>query len=224
MSAVRYLGIVVIGLTLTACGRPESASRGLADRGDGLTLATRGEASLAARPVMLRPNYAVQDVRVAVSSDLRASEANVFYPLADIVWRGEPAGNRHQQVRKIFFDALNSATGNMTTGPGVIVDVNVSRFHSVTEKTRYTVGGVHSLRFTMTVRDAVTGAIVEGPREVVADTPAVGGSRAVAEDNAGRTQRVVIVERLVEVFKRELSQPVGYAALPTEPAPVLVAN
>ena len=40
-----------------------------------------------------------------------------------------------------------------------------------------------------------------------AGVKAAGGARAIAEDQAGRTQRVVVVERLTEVIRRELSAP-----------------
>ena len=103
-------------------------------------------------------------------------------------------------------------TAIMHSGPKVVVDVEVVRFHCLTEKTRFTVGGVHSLHFMLTVRDAVSGAVLQGPRLVIADVKAAGGARAIAEDRAGLTQRVVVVQRLAEVIRRELSAPM--VALP----------
>lgn len=49
--------------------------------------------------------------------------------------------------------------------------------------------------------------MIDGPRKVVADVKAAGGYKAIAEDDAGRTQRVVVVERLAQVIARELSAP-----------------
>jgi hypothetical protein len=80
----------------------------------------------------------------------------------------------------------------------------VTRFHCLTEKTRNTIGGVHSLAFDLTVRHAETGEILDGPRRVVADVKASGGTKAIAEDYAGRTQKVVVTERLASVLQREL--------------------
>ena len=89
------------------------------------------------------------------------------------------------------------------------VDIEITYFHCLTEKARYTVGGVHSMKFLLTVRDIETGAILQGPRKVVADVKAAGGQKAIAEDEAGRTQKVVVTEHLVEVIRRELSVPVA---------------
>jgi hypothetical protein len=224
MRMIRMIALLAgVGL-LGACGQPESASRNFAVADDDLTLATQGPGGPGAIATVLAPIYDVQSVTVVVPQDLRASEANVYYPLADIVWRGEPMGNRHAQVRQIFTDAAGTATVGMTRGRPAIVELNVTRFHSVTEKTRYLVGGVHSMKFMMTVRDALSGAVIDGPREIVADVRAVGGARALAEDAAGRTQRVVVVERLVQVLRRELSAPAEAVVARAETAPAVVAN
>lgn len=172
-----------------------------------------------------QPLYDVREVRVTVPRSLVVSEANLFYPVADIVWRGEPIGDRHEQVRQIVTEAFGFGTAGMRTGPGVIVEVQLRRFHALTEKTRFTVGGVHSLRFDLTVRDAATGAILDGPRLVIADVPAAGGRKALEEDRMGRTQRVVIVEHMSQVVRRELSrridQPAPAAAPAAAPAPAV---
>ena len=171
-----------------------------------MTLATQGptETGESVRQV-LAAQYDVQDIRISVPSKLKVSEANMFYPVADIVWRGEPVGNRHAQVMSIFKEAMDRGTFTMTTGRKVVVDIEVTRFHSVTEKTRYTVGGTHSMRFTLTVRDAESGVVLDGPRLVAADAKAAGGTQAVAEEQMGRTQRVVVVERLAHAIRAELS-------------------
>jgi hypothetical protein len=200
---------------VSACAAPDMASRGVSAM-SGVTLATQGRSDDVASPVrqILAPRYDVADVRITVPRSLKVSEANVYYPLADIVWRGEPRGDRHAQVAAIFQEAMAMGTAGMERGPRVIVDIEVTRFHSVTEKTRYTVGGTHSLHFRLTVRDAATGAVIEGPRPVIADTRASGGAQAIAEDQMGRTQRIVILDRLAQVIRRELSGPADPALVP----------
>ncbi|MES2664736.1 MAG: DUF6778 family protein [Pseudomonadota bacterium] len=201
-----------LALSLGACSTPDTVSRsGYA--APGITLATQGRAvavpgAAAAGPRILAAQYDVQDVRINVSRKLKVSEANVFYPMADIVWRGEPRGDRYRQVAAMYQEAMAAGTGGMTSGRAVNVDINVNRHHGLTEKTRYTVGGVHSLRFMLTVTDAATGQVIDGPREVVADVKAAGGNQAIIEEQNGRTQRVVVVERLAQVIRRELSQSV----------------
>jgi hypothetical protein len=221
MKKIQILGALALTALLSACGQPEQPTRAVVAPPGGLTLATQG---IDTGTTYRTAAYAVQDVLVTVPSDLRASEANVYYPLADIVWRGDALGNRHEQVRAIVGDAAAQATANMTTGPAAVVEITVKRFHSVTEKTRYSVGGVHSINYTLTVRDALSGEVLDGPREVVADAPAVGGVRALAEDEAGRTMKVVITELLVASFRAELSRPVSDAVARAMLDPATVAN
>lgn len=221
MHALRILGTLAVAGLLAACGQPEQASRATVAPEGGLTLASQG---LEQAPVVRTSAFAVQDVLVTVPSNLRASEANVYYPLADIVWRGDAPGNRHEQVRAIVSDAADTATRGMETGPAAVVEITLNRFHSVTEKTRYSVGGVHSINYTLTVRDARTGDTLDGPRVVIADAPAVGGVRALAEDQAGRTMKVVITERLVQSLRAELTKPVTELVSQLETDPAVIAN
>lgn len=155
--------------------------------------------------VALQALYDVQSVNVSVPRALRVSEANTLVPSADIVWRGDPRGDRHQQVQAIFQQAAATATTAMHSGQKVIIDIEITAFHAVTERARYTYGGNYNMRFLLTVRDAATGAILQGPRPIVADARASGGETAVAEEAAGLTQKVVVTNRLVEVLRRELS-------------------
>ncbi len=168
--------------------------------------------------------YDVVGISVNVPQSLRVSEANTFHPNADIVWHGDPYGDRYQQVADIFRNAATAATGPMRHGRVVNVGIEVVRFHAVTDKTRSTFGGVHSMHFMLTVTDAATGQVIDGPRLVRADVRAAGGSAAIAEDRAGRTQRVVVTEHLTEVLRRELSvvvtdpEVVGRALMALPPA------
>lgn len=148
---------------------------------------------------------AVVGVEVLVPQSLKVSEANAIVPMADIVWRGDPMGERHTQVQAIFEAAAAQATSSMTTGQPVIATIEVTRFHALTEKARYLTGGNYALHFNLTLRDAASGLVVYGPVPVVGDVKASGGVRAIAEDNAGRTEKVVITERLVYVLQSELS-------------------
>ena len=202
-NAIRVLVAMGLASGLSACvGGTGTVSRGVAD---GAALVVPGQSGA----VVMAPQYDVTAVHVTVPRDLKVSEANVFYPIADVVWRGEAPGDRYEQVRAILEDGVAVGTGAMHQGRKVSVDVELVRFHALTEKTRYTVGGVHSIKFMLTVRDAANGVALDGPRLIVADVKAAGGSRAMAEDQAGRTQRVVIVEHLAAVIRRELSVPVA---------------
>ncbi len=202
------ISILVLALGLSACAQTTSMSS-QNQVSSGLSQASRLPQAPGPRgPVMLQAEYDVQAVNVLVPHTLQVSEANTFHPSADIVWRGDLPGDRYAQVKAIFDTAAARSTATMHTGAPVVVDLEIVRFHCLTEKTRYTVGGVHSLHFMLTVRDATTGAVLQGPRLIVADVKGAGGNRAVAEEQAGRTQKVVVTDRLTEVIRRELSAPV----------------
>jgi len=209
MAMIRKVPLLLAVLVVSACAGGEPASRSANPGQTSLTMEPGAATPVAARPrsEVLVAKYQVAALRINVPRSLKVSEANSFLPKADIVWRGEPRGDRHAQVAQIFNDGIAAGTAGMTSGPAVIVEVEVTRFHCLTEKTRFTVGGNHAIHFLLTVRDAATGAVLEGPRPIVADVKAAGGAAAIAEDQAGRTQRVVVVERLAEVSRRELSSP-----------------
>jgi hypothetical protein len=203
------LSLMLVALSLAACAQVPPPSRGVTPSVALSSAIPAGTGRIdPGQQTVLAAQYDIEAVQVIVPKSLRVSEANVFYPVADIVWHGEPLGNRRAQVQSIFEEAATNATGPMATGRKVNVAFELERFHAITAKARYTVGGVHNVVFLMTVRDAATGEILDGPRQIVADAKASGGQRAIEEDEAGRTQRIVIVERLTQVLRRELSAPV----------------
>lgn len=165
-----------------------------------------------AQPVLSEtmPSFRVEEINVVVPDALIVSEENVYYPRGDIVWRGDPFGDRHAQVKAIFDDAMTRGTSELQGEVPVILDITVQRFHGLTEKTRYTVGGIHSIRFELAVRDAETGLLLEEPRNVEADLKGFGGQRAVNAEQQGQTQKVRITDHLSQVIQDELRQPEGF--------------
>ncbi len=228
MNGITKFAALGFALALSACVSSEPASRSMTN--DSLTLASRSvETPRTGAPRVVAPLYTIADVQVSVPRALKVSEANGYYPMADIVWRGDPMGDRHQQIAAIFQASAERATSSMAGPRTAVLMLEVVRFHGVTEKTRYTIGGTHNMVFNLTVRDAATGAVIDGPRRVTADAKAAGGQAAIAEEQAGRTQKVVVTEKLVETLRRELSGAVTDPALVSRatqnPAdPVLVAR
>lgn len=155
-------------------------------------------------PVKIARDYNVAGIRVTVPKTLVVNEANLFYPQGDIVWRGDAPGDRHAQIRSIFEQGFGRGAADLHGSRPVIVDVTVTRFHSLSEKTRATVGGIHSIRFTMTVRDAQSGAIIEEPRDISADLAGYGGTKAFEADRRGETMKVRITAWLAQVIKTQL--------------------
>ncbi|AGI72382.1 hypothetical protein OA238_c23080 [Octadecabacter arcticus 238] len=114
-------------------------------------------------------------------------------------------GNRSQQINEIFQTSIRAAGQNMNGSIPVTVDVELVRFHSLTERTRFSVGGVHSITFSMTIRNAETGEILEQSRTLNGDFAALGGRAAMAADNQGQGQKVRITAHLTNLFFRELT-------------------
>ncbi len=149
-------------------------------------------------------DYAVREVRVLVPEGLSVSEANSYYPIADIVWRGDPRGDRKSQVADILRTAFEAGTAGLAGDTPVVATLTLRRFHSLTERTRYTVGGVHSIRFDLEVTHARTGAVLEPSRWIVADLEGLGGEAALRADERGEGQKVRITRHLTDLALREL--------------------
>lgn len=150
-------------------------------------------------------DYNVHSVSFVVPDDMTVSEANSYYPIADIVWRGDPLGNRAQQIADMFQTSIQAAGANLNGQTPVTVEVTLARFHSLTERTRYSVGGTHSIKFDLTIRDAKTGEILEQTRRINADFAALGGNAAIAAENMGQTQKVRVIGHLTNLFGQELT-------------------
>jgi hypothetical protein len=137
--------------------------------------------------------------------DIRVSESQEFYPFGDVVWRGDPIGPRVPQIAAMFETAANRSQTTLTGDVPVAVDAALVRFHGVTDRTRYSIGGVYNIAFDLTILDARTGAILEPTRRVVANLDAPGGARAVALEQSGQTQKVRVTDFLTSVLQTELS-------------------
>lgn len=192
MKPIKLIILAVLVLGISACSQSSQVSRN-----EPLTTQLVGP-----KPTV---TYDVQDVRISVPDSLSVSEANVYYPSADIVWRGDNFGKRHEQVQAIFQSAMDRGVEKLNGTQAVVVNIEVTRFHSLTERARYTVGGVHSIKFKMSLRDAQTGALIGTPRLVEANLKAFGGKKAVAAEHRGLTQKVRISNHLAEVIRDEIT-------------------
>lgn len=167
--------------------------------GCGVPLAQRS----APRPIMNR-SYDLRGLNFAAQSDLTVSEQESFYPTADIVWRGDPKGPRIAQIGQMFETAAARNRPVLNGNVPIVVDVTLVRFHGVTNRTRYTVGGNYNVVFDMTVRDANTGAVIEPTRRVAGDLDAPGGETAVRLEESGQTQKVRVTDFLTSLLRAQL--------------------
>tara|TARA_R110002094_G_scaffold2502_5_gene10143 strand:+ start:1644 stop:2312 length:669 start_codon:yes stop_codon:yes gene_type:complete len=204
MKTLKLIVALSLGALVTACSSvPDIASRNVPFEMDSNSFA----AQPAMTPTMDAGDMHIAQVNVNAPRSLTVSEANTFYPRGDIVWRGDPIGNRYQQIEAIFDNAIYNGTRDLAGATGVIVDIEVIRFHSLTEKSRYSVGGVHNMHFLMTVRDAATGHPLRPTQVIEANLPAYGGKMALQADRRGQTQKVRVTGYLAQVIRQELEGP-----------------
>lgn len=195
MTLIRLLAAASLALSVAGCAMTDTATRAEVLEAPGLVAGT----------AQIQRSYDVQAINVVVPEDLRVSEANQYYPIADIVWRGDPIGNRYEQVAAIIQNSLEAGTAGLDGDTPVTVTVELVRWHGMTEKARFSVGGTYAMKFIITVADAATGQIIEGPRLFDAVLDAPGGQAAIALDMSGLTEKVRVTEYLTGVFHQQLS-------------------
>lgn len=212
MQRLKLAVLLVMGGLVSACANTNATTRNAPFEAAPLPVT----ATATAQPVITggeiasQTNVRVENVIVRVPRALSVSEANRYLPSSDIVWRGDPIGDRHAQIATIFHGAMEQGTAALDGATPVELDIEVSRFHALTEKARYTTGGVHNINFILTLRHAETGALLGEPRRVRADLDAFGGRQALAAEARGQTQKVRITNHLAEVIRQELTTADGF--------------
>lgn len=192
MKLFKVCALVFMAAGLSACATFETATRG-----------TPSAAPVISSDVTVRSaDWKVVDVRVEVPETLSTTEANMYYPNANVIWRGEPYGNRHAQVSALMDAALTRGLVHLNGAQDVYFDVTVRRFHSVTEKARAVIGGVHDMIFVLTVRDAETGVALHGPEFVETNIKAYGGRRALQAEREGLSQKVRVQSHLAGLMQK----------------------
>jgi hypothetical protein len=203
MRLAKLTAALMLGPGLSACASVDTATRNAPIEAPAL------------RPAAVPLD--VREVRVRVPRSLHVSEANRYLPGGDIVWREDRPGDRHAQVAAILQAALEQGVAELPEGAvPVVLDVELSKFHALSEKARYTIGGMHSIHFNVTLRNPETGAPYGPMRPVKASFKAYGGQAAIDAERRGQTQKVRITDHLAQVIRGELG-------LPARPAADLVA-
>ena len=146
-------------------------------------------------------DFYVRQVKVNVPESLKVSEANLYLPRADIVWREDPYGDRRAQVRRIIEMAASQAVIGMEGAAPVIMEIDLKRFHALSQKARATVGGRHSIDFDVTLRNAETGAVVVDTFPVNIRLKAYGGQKAIEAEMRGETQKLRISREITSVLR-----------------------
>jgi len=228
MTLIRNLMMLTLGLSISACAAVDVPSRNapFEPQPSGQLQVPPGYQAQQPTGPLLQPSdvipvvavdalgsatpVRVTSVLVRVPRNLQVSEANRYLPRGDIVWREDPLGDRHVQVQTIVQAAMERGVAGLNGRVPVVLDIKITRFHALTEKARYTTGGVHAISFEMAVKHPETGALLMPVRKVRADFKAFGGQQALVAMASGQTQKVRITNHLAAVIQQELTNAEGY--------------
>ena len=149
-------------------------------------------------------NWRVVDVQATVPRTLTTSTANSQMPDVDLIWREDGPGDVYAQIETIMEEAMAQASlrfrPSIKGSRAVILRTEQIQFHSLTERARSNIGGIHNIDFILTVVDANTGELLAGPAIIESDVTAFGGAEAEAAVAVGQTMRVRIIQRVSDVI------------------------
>lgn len=151
------------------------------------------------------PDFILIGWQVTVPETLKVSEANTIKPSGDIVWRGDPFGDRYAQVKAIMEASLAKAAPQVRGNLPITVQVVVRRFHALTERTRYTYGGLHELRYDLQVTNAETGEVIIPAYTVDATFRGYGGYQALDAERRGFSQKRRVTDHLFQSIVYQLT-------------------
>lgn len=153
-------------------------------------------------PANVTKNWRVTSVNVSVPDSLTVSNRNSLAPSADIVWHGEPFGDRRAQVARIVDDGLTAGTSGMSGERAVSISASIVQFHAVTPRAvSQAPGAVHNISYAIRVFDAATGQPLTEQQLISADFEAYVGAAAVTAAVNGQSQRVRITQHLADVTR-----------------------
>jgi hypothetical protein len=139
--------------------------------------------------------WQVAEVNFAVPPGLSLGSPSVMAPDADIVWFGEPPGDRREQVDAIMTEAITRGTERLQGQRPVIINASLIRFHAVTPlAVSQAPEAVHDIAFRVEVLDAGNGARLTQAMRIDASLPALTGAAAVIANDQGQSQKVRITD------------------------------
>jgi hypothetical protein len=142
----------------------------------------------------------VREVTVSLPSDLTTTETNTYAPNADIVWHGDPLGDRKQQVAAIVQNGIALGAKSLRGRRSVALNVTLQEFHALTPIARSRApSAVHNISYTIQVVDARSGEPLTEPELIRADLEAYVGDAAFEAFEQGETQKVRITRHLQQV-------------------------
>lgn len=157
-------------------------------------------------PITVAPgevaSWTLGGVTARVPADMVVSDgADQVPPPSELVWFGDGPGDKKEQVAVLLRDAIVEAVEDEFIGSTPVdIEARVILFHAMTPKARASSLqlGVHTVRFSIEVRDSATGELLASDPEIRADLVAFSGVQAVEADESGESQKVRITRRIVE--------------------------
>ncbi|CAM3187323.1 hypothetical protein SAMN04488021_12022 [Paracoccus aminovorans] len=153
-------------------------------------------------------HWRVASVEVAAPETLTTSEENSYTPDFDIVWHGEPAGDRRAQAAAIVKEGIEKGAAGLHGKTRVRIVATLGQFHAITPVVREKLqnSGVHNIQYSVQVFDARSGAALTEPQTIKAEFPALVGRAGDEADAKGLTQRVQIVNQIAAVTQNWLGR------------------
>ena len=146
--------------------------------------------------------WKVTEVIAVAPEDLTVSNVNRMAPNADIVWHGDPPGDRRAQVARILKAGIERGVSDLNGPRPVTISASLRHFHSVTPfAVANAPAAVHNIRYVVRVFDSTTGAPITEAQLISADLEAFVGASAVTAALQGETQKARITRHLGHVTR-----------------------
>ncbi|MEO1537716.1 MAG: DUF6778 family protein [Pseudomonadota bacterium] len=145
-------------------------------------------------------NWTLHGVNFTVPEDLTVSNDNTLAPSAEIVWHGEPLGDRKAQVARIMEDGIRQGGSVLPGTQHVTIVSRLKHFHAVTPAAvARSPAAVHNIAYRIQVFDSRTAEPLTEAQNIQADLEAFVGQSAVVAELQGQGQRFRIVNHVARV-------------------------
>ncbi len=146
--------------------------------------------------------WRVVDVVAVAPEILSVSNNNTYAPQADIVWHGDPFGDRRAQVAAVLDEGLTLGTSDLRGSRPVTITARIMTFHGVTPSAvARAPAAVHNIRYELSVFDAETGEPLIESQTISADLEAYVGLAAIAAAINRESQRQRVINHIAAVTR-----------------------
>ena len=153
-------------------------------------------------PLEVTRTWRVVDVNVVAPESLTVATRNFFAPAGDIVWWGDPEGDRRAQVAAVVDAGITEGSRVLVGSRPVTVTARVIQFHAVTPMAvSRAPAAVHNISYEMQIFDQASGEALTSPAVIDADLVAYVGAQAITAAVEGQTQKVRITNHIAAVTR-----------------------